>query len=175
MDTYVDTAPEVFGFVVHVGTCRIWQNYLGYRPCAPSVINVPSVHRRAARKTIFWFSINTRVVTTLTESRDSCRDQREKFWRGLYYYTKYSTIYRTAAISSLRTYMYMWTNIFKGTVLWKQGPLQKFVRPYRFNSINGTYSNLHRDRDPTSVVLNISTGVTRANWGGTNLPRCTGA
>ena len=48
--------------------------------------------------------------------------------------------------------MYMWTNIFKGTVLWKQGPLQKFVRPYRFN---GTYSNLHRDRDPTSVVLEL--------------------
>ena len=48
--------------------------------------------------------------------------------------------------------MYMWTNIFKGTVLWKQGPSQKFVRPYRFN---GTYSNLHRDRDPTSVVLEL--------------------
>ena len=41
-------------------------------------------------------------------------------------------------------------NIFKGTVLCKQGPLQKFVRPYRFD---GAYSNLHRDRDHTSVVL----------------------
>ena len=46
--------------------------------------------------------------------------------------------------------VHMWTNIFKGTVLWKQGPLKKFVRLYRFD---GTYSNLHRDRDHTSVVL----------------------
>ena len=46
--------------------------------------------------------------------------------------------------------MYMWTNIFKGTVLWKQGPVRKFVRPYRFD---GTYSNLHRDRDHTSVLM----------------------
>ena len=46
----------------------------------------------------------------------------------------------------------MWTNIFKGTVLCKQGPLQKFVRAYLFN---GTYSNLRRDRAPTSVVLEL--------------------
>ena len=36
------------------------------------------------------------------------------------------------------------------TVLCKPCPLQKFVRPYRFN---GTYSNLHCDRDPTSVLV----------------------
>jgi hypothetical protein len=43
-------------------------------------------------------------------------------------------------------------NIFKGTVLWKQGPLRKFVHQYR---LNGTYSNLHRDphHTSTSVVL----------------------
>ena len=34
----------------------------------------------------------------------------------------------------------------------KQGPLQNFVCAYLFN---GTYSNLHRDRDPTSVVLEL--------------------
>ena len=46
----------------------------------------------------------------------------------------------------------MWTNMFKGTVLCKQGPLQKFVRAYLFNE---TYSNLRRDRAPTSVILEL--------------------